>query len=190
MESRIIGTSAEEQIGHLSSVSTSFPFWVLDLSLTKSHAVVGATEPHPKGIRPLSSMQHPSQYSRVKSQKIVERTVWQRAIPSAPEGHSVPFVGFSIPILLRESLSNIYIDSVKREGFGLYYKSERGHPDVGLVSLSILLRWGNYLTSISFCGGYWTSLYPHCCSNIWTVLLIGKRTSGSAIFSAVIEHCI
>ena len=116
---------------------------MLDLSLTKSHAVVGATEPHPKGIRSLSSMQHPSQYSRVKSQKIVppkERTVWQRAIPSAPEGHSVPFVGFSIPILLRESLSNIYIDSVKREGFGLYYKSERGHPDVGLVSLSILLR--------------------------------------------------
>ena len=188
MESRIIGTSAEEQIGHLSSVSTSFPFWVLDLSLTKSHAVVGATEPHPKGIRPLSSMQHPSQYSRVKSQKIVERTVWQRAIPSAPEGHSVPFVGFSIPILLRESLSNIYIDSVKREGFGCIINRKEG---IRTSDSSVWASFcgGHYLTSISFCGGHWTSLYPHC-SNIWTVLLIGKRTSGSAIFSAVIEHCI
>ena len=76
------------------------------------------------------------------------------ASEAKPEGHSVPYVGFSILILLRESLSNTYIDSIIK-GRDLDCIINCKEDILALSSVSA-----------SFCGGHCTSLYPHCCSNI------------------------
>ena len=103
-------------------------------------------------------------------------------MPSVPEkqkrkGHPVPFLSFTIPILLQGSSQNIYIRSVKRERFGkkasgLCHQLDHPHPLAGVIEhLSIH-------TALQIFELYYTFERGHPASSV-----------AATLFLAVIEHC-